>query len=205
MYFYLHEITGEIISLPIDYLLLTFQIVYVMLISKNTESGCRIPIKGAKMKRVFVNEDKCIGCGLCRVFCQTEHSKSKDILKAYKKENPRPVSRIRLEKKGEICFSLQCRHCQEPLCVYSCLTGAMQKDSISGLVNVDNNKCMGCWTCILSCPFAALTRNIGENIVAKCDLCPDRDLPVCVANCPNEALVVIEDNVPETKQLVLSN
>jgi Fe-S-cluster-containing hydrogenase component 2 len=27
--------------------------------------------------------------------------------------------------------------------------------------------------------------------VAKCDLCPDRELPVCVANCPNEALSVV--------------
>jgi carbon-monoxide dehydrogenase iron sulfur subunit len=26
--------------------------------------------------------------------------------------------------------------------------------------------------------------------VAKCDLCPDHDVPVCVANCPNEALVL---------------
>jgi carbon-monoxide dehydrogenase iron sulfur subunit len=105
------------------------------------------------------------------------------------------VPRIRVERKGEISFSLQCRHCDEPWCVYSCLTGAMQKDPTTGIVTVDTQKCMGCWTCILACPSGALTRDNGEKVVAKCDLCPGRDVPACVANCPNEALVFIEDGV----------
>ena len=29
-------------------------------------------------------------------------------------------------------------------------------------------------------------------VVAKCDFCPDLEVPACVANCPNEALVLEE-------------
>jgi len=66
---------------------------------------------------------------------------------------------------------------------------------------VDTQKCMGCWTCILACPNGALTRDNGDKngnkVVAKCDLCPGLDVPACVANCPNEALVFVEDDVVE--------
>jgi carbon-monoxide dehydrogenase iron sulfur subunit len=142
------------------------------------------------VKKVYVNEDVCMGCGLCRVYCRTEHSETKDIVKSYKKEMPRPLPRVRVEKLGANSFSVQCQHCEQPWCVYSCLTGAMSKDPVTGVVTVDEKKCMGCWTCIVSCPNGALTRDISKKVVAKCDLCPDRELPVCVANCPNGALSV---------------
>ncbi len=142
------------------------------------------------MRRIYVREEVCIGCGLCRVYCQTEHSRSKDIIKAFKRESPRPLPRIRVERNGETCFSIQCRHCDDPVCVYSCLTGAMSKDPANGTVTIDADKCMGCWTCILVCPYGALTRDVNRKVVAKCDLCPDHEVPVCVANCPNEALVL---------------
>ena len=46
------------------------------------------------MKKVFAREELCINCRLCEVYCKTAHSKSKDVVKAYKSENPEPVSRI---------------------------------------------------------------------------------------------------------------
>ena len=131
-----------------------------------------------------------MGCGLCRVYCQVEHSRSKDVIKAFKSENPRTLPRIRVERNGEVSFSIQCRHCDEPWCVYSCLTGALRKDLASGTVTVDDEKCMGCWTCLIACPYGALTRDVSRKVVAKCDLCPHQEVPVCVANCPNEALVL---------------
>ena len=131
-----------------------------------------------------------MGCGLCRVYCQIEHSRSRDILKAFKKESPRPLSRVRVERNGEVCFSVQCRHCAEPWCVYSCLTGAMRKDPASGVVSVDTEKCMGCWTCVVACPWGALIKDTDNKVVAKCDFCNGQEIPACVANCPNEALVL---------------
>lgn len=149
--------------------------------------------------KVYVREEVCIGCGLCRVYCQTEHSQSKDVIKAFKREAPRPMPRIRVEREGVFSFSLQCRHCAEPLCVYSCLTGAMRRDAATGVVTVDAEKCIGCWTCVVACPYGALTRDVGRKTVVKCDLCPGREIPVCVANCPNEALVLSVDGEKSSK------
>ena len=140
--------------------------------------------------KVHVIEDLCMGCGLCKVYCQAEHSESKDIIRAFKREITKPLPRIRIERNGQHCFSVQCRHCDDPICVYSCLTGAMTRDPVNGLITVDEEKCMGCWTCLLVCPYGALVRDENRHIISKCDLCPDREVPACVANCPNEALVL---------------
>lgn len=142
------------------------------------------------MRKINIREEFCIGCGLCKVYCQTEHSRSKDIIKAFRREEPSPLPRIRVERDGQTCFSVQCRHCTEPWCVYSCLTGAMSRNPETGMVTVDPDRCIGCWTCILSCPYGALARDGSKKVVAKCDFCPDHEIPVCVANCPNEALVL---------------
>ena len=146
------------------------------------------------MKRVYVKEEVCIGCGLCEVYCRVEHSQSKDLVKAFRREIPRPLSRVHVERNIEISFPIQCRQCAEPWCVYSCLTGAMHKELGSDEIVIDAQKCIGCWTCIVACPYGALSRDVDSRTAIKCDLCPDREIPVCVANCPNEALVLGTDD-----------
>jgi len=69
----------------------------------------------------------------------------------------------------------------------------MHKDPTSGIVTVDTEKCAGCWTCIVACPCGALVKDTNNKVIAKCDLCAGQDVPVCVANCPNEALVLSTD------------
>lgn len=141
------------------------------------------------MKRVHVDERYCMGCGLCQVYCLTQHSKSKDIVKAHKKESPKPVSGIFKEEKRPEWFALQCRHCEDASCIDACITGAMHRDSETGAVLRDEDKCVGCWTCIMVCPLGAVKRDTeGNEIASKCDLCPGEETPVCVENCPNEAL-----------------
>lgn len=145
------------------------------------------------MKRILVREEVCMGCGLCEVHCLVQHSKSKDIIKAYKKEYPKPLSRVRVEISKPSSFAVQCRHCEDPPCVVACLSGAMHVDEETGLVVHDAEKCMGCWTCIMVCPYSAVKMDVsGRRVIAKCDFCPDLDVPACVANCPNEALVYRE-------------
>ena len=147
------------------------------------------------MKRIYIKEPVCIGCHLCEVYCQRQHSPSKDLVKAFKKESPRPLSRVRIEEKGPIAFSVRCQHCDEPWCVYACLTGALSRDADSGIIKVDEERCIGCWTCILACPFGAIRQDTRQKKMVKCDLCPGEEIPVCVANCPNEALVYTEADV----------
>ncbi len=141
------------------------------------------------MKRVYVREEACIGCQLCAVFCQVQHSKSRDLIKAFKKEPYRPLPRVRIEKKGPVSFSVRCQHCDEPPCVYACLTGALSRDAVTGTITVDEEKCAGCWTCILACPFGAIKQDREHGRMLKCDLCTGIDIPACVSNCPNDALV----------------
>lgn len=142
-----------------------------------------------------------MGCHLCEVYCQVEHSQSKDLIKAFNRESPQPLSRVRIEERKPVSFSVMCRHCDEPPCVYACLTGALRKDSGTGIVTVDEEKCMGCWTCILVCPFGVIRQDRHRGNIAKCDLCQGEELPACVANCPNEALVYAEvkDDIGQSK------
>ena len=69
----------------------------------------------------------------------------------------------------------------------------MCRNPATGVVSVDEGKCIGCWTCLLACPYGALFRDENKKVVAKCDLCPEHEVPVCVTNCPNEALVLSID------------
>lgn len=147
------------------------------------------------MKRVYSIERLCLGCGLCTVGCTTAHSKTGDIVKAYKFEDPRPVSRIRVEGDELDSIAVQCRHCDDPHCVAACITGAMAKDPQTGLVTVDSNRCIGCLTCMVACPFGCVEPG---GVVTKCDLCINRangadGVPACVDACPNRALVFAEE------------
>lgn len=144
------------------------------------------------MRRIIAKQEACMGCGLCEVYCTIQHSKSKDPVKAYNSENPRPISRVRLEVNKPTSFSIQCRNCEDPACVSACLTGAMQKDPKTGQVTHNAEKCMGCWTCIMVCPYGAIRMDKQNKVVAKCDLCQGLQTPACVANCPNQALIVKE-------------
>ena len=143
------------------------------------------------MKRIIAREEICMGCGLCEVYCTVQHSKTKDIIKAYK-ETPKPISRVRLEVAKPISFAIQCRNCEDAPCVIACLSGAMTMDEETGLIKHNKDKCIGCWTCVMVCPYGALKMDISGKVVAKCDLCQELESPACVANCPNRALTVKE-------------
>jgi anaerobic carbon-monoxide dehydrogenase iron sulfur subunit len=146
------------------------------------------------MKKVVANEDWCIGCKLCEVNCLTAHSASRDMIKAHRKESPKQVPRVVVEEGEDFSFAVNCRHCEDAPCVKACITGAMHRDPHTGLVNNDTTRCIGCWTCILVCPYGAIMRHEGDKkVAAKCDLCVNFGEPACVAGCPNNALSVKED------------
>ena len=141
------------------------------------------------MSRVYVKEEVCMGCRLCEVHCQLHHAQSKDLIKAFKRDAPRPLPRLRVEAKGPVSFSVRCRQCDDAPCVQACLTGALTRDPVSSVVNVDEERCIGCGTCLLVCPLGAIKQDAKQKKVVKCDLCPGEKTPVCVVSCPNEALV----------------
>ena len=157
------------------------------------------------MKRVYVKEEVCIGCHLCEVYCQLQHARSTDLVKAFKRGSPRPLPRLRVEERGVVSLSVRCQQCDEAPCVQACLTGALTRDPASSLVEVDRERCIGCWTCLLVCPLGAIKQDTEQKKVLKCDLCPGEEIPLCVANCPNEALVYMDlpDESPNAEKEVI--
>ncbi|MGN0515995.1 4Fe-4S dicluster domain-containing protein [Eubacterium sp.] len=141
------------------------------------------------MKKVFAREELCVNCRLCEVYCKTAHSKSKDVLKANKYEEPAPISRVTVYGDRDGSVAVNCRHCDDPACVKACITGAMHKDAKTGIVSVDEDKCIGCMTCLAVCPIGCIKTG---TYAVKCDLCQGEDTPACVKNCPNRALVYLE-------------
>jgi carbon-monoxide dehydrogenase iron sulfur subunit len=146
------------------------------------------------MRRIQAREDVCVNCRLCEVHCRAAHSRNGDILAAYKREKL-PPSRITVEATdgGEVSFGILCRNCEEPFCVYSCISGAMSRDPVSGEILHDPGRCVGCLTCVMVCTRGAVIPDPERGLVAKCDLCPGRETPACVAACPNQALVLVEE------------
>jgi carbon-monoxide dehydrogenase iron sulfur subunit len=144
-------------------------------------------------KRIYPKEEVCIGCHLCEIYCILAHSGTTDLVKAFNKLN-KPSPRVIVEEKDEyyVTFALQCRHCDDPLCIKTCITGAMHRDEKTGYIICNEDKCVGCWSCILVCPYGAIRRDKNKKIASKCDLCIELGNPVCVENCPNEALELKE-------------
>ena len=141
------------------------------------------------MKRVYVNEQWCLGCHLCEYNCAFANSGQTNIVKALKGKSIFP--RIHVEGEDKITFAVSCRHCEDPMCVKSCISGALTKKD--GTVCIDRNKCVGCLTCILVCPYGAMSQN-ANGAVQKCELCMGNTCgePACVKGCPNRAIVYEE-------------
>lgn len=137
------------------------------------------------MKRVYVNEEWCLGCHLCEYNCAFANSGMKDMVQLKGK----PIfPRIHIEGDDKITYAVSCRHCTDPICVVSCIAGAISKRD--GVVVIDKNKCVGCLTCVLVCPYGALAPS-ESGVMQKCELCTtnSRGEPACAAGCPNHAIV----------------
>ncbi|MDR1734239.1 MAG: 4Fe-4S binding protein [Oscillospiraceae bacterium] len=156
------------------------------------------------MKKIYVREDWCLGCHLCEYYCANANLGGGDMWKNLKGKAIRP--RIRVEGDNNVSFAVQCRHCDEPHCLKGCIAGAIS--IIEGVVSIDQNKCVGCCTCVLTCPYGCIVPT-ETGVMSKCELCvnnagqakKDKEggivgfIPACVQNCPNNAIVVEETEV----------
>lgn len=141
------------------------------------------------MKRIYVNEEWCLGCRLCEYNCAFANSGLTNMAQALKGKPIFP--RIHVEDNGRVTYAVSCRHCDDPLCVKSCIAGAIRKEN--GVVKIDRDRCVGCFTCVLVCPYGALAAD--ENgVMQKCELCLANacGAPACVKGCPNNAIVYEE-------------
>ena len=142
------------------------------------------------MKRIYVKEDWCLGCHLCEYNCAFANSGMTDMVKALRGKEIYPRIQVEQDEAG-ITYAVSCRHCEDPICVKSCIAGALSKKD--GVIEIDHDKCVGCLTCVLVCPYGAVVED-GSGVAQKCELCTKNasGQPACVAGCPNGAIVFEE-------------
>lgn len=136
---------------------------------------------------IIIEAEKCTGCGLCELACFLYHftrqNPSNDIRKF-----PLPLSRIVIDWVRGQAFPTLCRHCQEPPCVDACMASAMHVGESGDIVLLDTEKCVGCWMCVMVCPFAAIIQDNQHKKAVKCDKCLSEKIPWCVSWCPENAI-----------------
>ncbi|MCL1828337.1 MAG: 4Fe-4S dicluster domain-containing protein [Oscillospiraceae bacterium] len=147
------------------------------------------------MKRIMIEIDKCDGCKNCSAACMQAHREDEGDIYTLDLRDIKNESRNYILKDGAGRYvPIFCRHCEEPDCVMSCMSGALTKDAVTGLVLYDKEKCGTCFMCVMNCSFGVLKPDRAErNKVIKCDFCKDDELgPNCVRMCPKKAIRVEE-------------
>lgn len=135
----------------------------------------------------YVNMEVCTGCRTCQVTCKEKNRLPigevfRHVATYETGEYPHP---------GHFHYSGSCNHCENPACVENCPTGAMYIDSKDGTVQHDDEACIGCRMCVMSCPYGIPQFSESDGVVHKCNFCrdlPEDEQPVCVAACPQFAL-----------------
>lgn len=147
------------------------------------------------LKRIKVDRDLCMACLNCVLACMAEHNEKGKSIYDLDLEDVSNGSRNHIELDKNKCPTpIICRHCEEPECVYTCMSGAMTKDKKSGLVLYDEEKCSSCFMCIMACPYGVLkVDEVEKRVVLKCDMCGDREIPRCVESCTTGCLSIGED------------
>lgn len=149
---------------------------------------------------IFVRLDRCMGCHTCKTACAVEHSHEKNLYAAIA-ERPQPKPRVYVEWIApDRPVPVLCRHCEDAPCMHACIAGAISR-SASQAVITNPDKCIGCWTCVMVCPYGVIGRHLEAGTAYRCDRCPDREEPACVSACPTKALVYrsVEDYSAERR------
>lgn len=97
---------------------------------------------------------------------------------------------------------MRCNHCDNAPCVEICpVTALYRRDD--GIVDFNNNRCIGCKACMQACPYDALYIDPESNTAAKCNYCAHRvDVglePACVNVCPTQAIISGDLDDPNSK------
>ena len=152
---------------------------------------------------VIAEPSKCIGCRTCEVACVMAHPGGGSTAESLLPANFKP--RLQLVTSKNVTAPVQCRQCENAPCVNVCPTNALVYRA--GTVQLLEDRCIGCQTCVIVCPFGAMsmikvpvTQVAGPLSVSssasrahKCDLCIDRPSgPACIPVCPTKALFLIE-------------
>jgi Fe-S-cluster-containing dehydrogenase component len=150
---------------------------------------------------MFIDIEKCIGCGNCVRACKTENdvplepyyfrtwveryhvpAKAQENLTAEDHpivDSPNggydgfPERYKPGDGSKNFFIPKMCNHCAHSPCVQVCPVGATF-ESPDGVVLVDKTYCLGCRYCVQACPYGCRFIDPRTNTVDKCDLCYHR-------------------------------
>jgi Fe-S-cluster-containing hydrogenase component 2 len=138
--------------------------------------------------RVGELEGWCSGCRICETICSMYNEGI---------SNPK-ISRIKIISwEPSIDVPIVCKQCVEPLCAKSCPVEAFKKND-NGILEVDQELCIGCGACVESCPFGAITVNPITGKMSKCNLCGGQ--PLCIEYCPADVIKLMTSKLRETEK-----
>jgi NAD(P)H-nitrite reductase large subunit/Fe-S-cluster-containing hydrogenase component 2 len=135
---------------------------------------------------LIFNRERCLACRACELACSVTHSGSQRLEAAIAEALP-PKRRVTIAAGKDGIDALRCEQCAEPLCAFSCKSGALHRDPISGWIALEESRCVGCFMCLMVCPHGIRPDPATDHVV-RCDVCLGREIPACVAACPTGAL-----------------
>ena len=142
---------------------------------------------------VIADSTVCIGCRTCEAACSETH----------RLHGLQSMPRLHVMRNEKESAPQLCHHCEDAPCGNVCPTGAISREK--GYVRVDQARCIGCKSCMLACPFGAMTVAVQQSRpqAIKCDLCRHREEgPACVAACPTQALACVDVGQAVTPKLM---
>ena len=143
------------------------------------------------MKRINIEREKCQACLTCISVCADIHSENQNSTKF--SCNSRGYI---IHQKDGNCTPIYCRCCNDPECVATCMSGALQKDFKTGRIFYDKERCGKCFMCVICCPYGLpRVSETSEQEIIRCDACVGIGGGFsCAAACPTGALSIKEVN-----------
>src|ERR1041384_7725208 len=152
-----------------------------------------------------IDQHRCIGCHACTVACKEEHNIAIGVNRTWVKY----VEKGRYPDTRRHFAVLRCNHCDDAPCTEICPTVALFRRH-DGIVDFDNERCIGCKSCMQACPYDALYIDPQRNTAAKCNFDASRvDMgykPACEVVCPTQAILsgdLDDPNSPISKRVAL--
>jgi formate dehydrogenase iron-sulfur subunit len=161
-------------------------------------------IRSAPIVAKLIDTSTCIGCKACEVACQEWNDLAPETtvqLGTYQtlpETTPHFWNLIKfneVEEAGSLHWLMrkdQCMHCADPGCLAACPAPGAVVQYDNGIVDFQQENCIGCGYCIAGCPFNVPKLSSTTKRVYKCTLCVDRVAvglePACIKACPTSCL-----------------
>lgn len=158
---------------------------------------------------MLINTKKCVGCYACRVACQMVNGLESD--EAFIKFDEMEQG-VYPNVYAEV-VPVQCMHCEDAPCEAVCPTHATYTTD-SGVVLVDEERCIGCKYCMAACPYQVRVHNEKTGTVDKCRFCTvsaetsGTKMCSCVEACLTNARIFGDLDDPESdisKEIAATN